>query len=229
MSRPLCAVIVGFGLTAASVSAQYTSVSAPSGGELGHSQILALALGGSFNTVGARNFSNGSILADRIRDKGSDNDQVWAAGRYNAVTMVASEASYSHTFGYVAGSSGGLGGFQGLLDSDNIGSQTSLTIGSDFRWAIKNDASDGGHLFTSRSNDNYNKKDHMVSYALYTETGKLFGYALFFEDKKQNSDWDYNDVAVLLTLVPTPQAASIGALGLLGVLGASRRRRQTVA
>lgn len=228
MARHRCAIVAGLALTAATASAQYTSVSAASGGELGHSQILAHALGGTFNNSGSRDFSNGSVFADRIKDTSwfDSTDQIWAAGKYNA-KVVAKEADYSHTFGFVSGKSGNLNsGFQGLLDTDNIGSSTSVTLSGDFRWAIKLDQQDGGRLFTSRNKDNYNDRDHMVSYALYNNGGNIFGYALFFEDKKHNSDKDFNDVAVLLTLVPTPQAAAMGLLGLgsLGVMAGRRRR-----
>lgn len=229
MSRPLCAVVVGLALSAATVSAQYTSVSAASGGEKSHSQILASALGGTFNNSGSRDFSNGSIFADRLKDSSwsSPTDQIWAAGKYNA-KIVAKEADYSHTFGYVAGSSGNTNNFQGLLDTDNVGSETSVTLDGSFRWAIKLDHSDGGRLFTSREKDNYNDRDHMVSYALYNAAGNIFGYALFFEDKKHNSDKDFNDVAVLLTLVPAPQAAAMGLMGLAGVGVLAGRRRTKI-
>lgn len=228
MSRDRCAIVAGLALSAASASAQYTSISAASGGERGHSQILALALGGSFDNSGSRDLSNGSTFADRMRDTSwsRSTDQVWAAGTYKA-RVIAKEADFSHTFGFVSGRSGNLGGgFQGLLDTDSVGSSTSVTLAGDFRWAIKLDQQDGGRLFTSRNKDNANDRDHMVSYALYNGGGNLFGYALFFEDKKHNSDKDFNDAAVLLTLVPTPMAAGMGLLGLggLGVMAGHRRR-----
>lgn len=219
-------ITVAAALSAGGASAQYTTVYAPPGGEANHAKILASALGGTFGSVASRDYSNGSIYADRIKDNA---DQLWDAGRYHA-TMVAREAGYTHTFGFVEGDKGKLGHFQGVLRSDEIGSKATVSLDDTFRWAIKNDQQfDGGQLFTSRQKDNPGNDDHMVAYKLLDAAGKFFGYALFFEDLKNCPDSDYNDVAVILTLVPTPQAAMLGLTGLGGVgLLAGRRRRETL-
>lgn len=226
--RQASAMALALVLSAGAASAQmFSTVQSPPGGERNHAQILSSALGGTFNASGARDYSNGMILADRNRDIGGAHDQVWQPGRYN-LTMVAREAGYTHTFGYVKGGAQNLHTFQGLLRSDEIGSSVSVDIGTAFRWAIQNDEQFGGHLFTSRDKDNYGDNDHMVSYQLL-KGGNLFGYALFFEDLKRYSDEDFNDVAVILTLVPTPQAAMMGLTGLGGLgLLAGRRRREAV-
>ena len=227
--RQATAIMAALALSAGAASAQqFTAVHAPPGTEKSHAQILSSALGGTFNASGARDYSNGSILADRNRDSGGVHDQVWQPGRYT-LTMVAREAGYTHTFGYVRGGAQNLHTFEGLLRSDEIGSSVSVDIGTAFRWAIQNDEAFGGHLFTSRDKDNPSDFDHMTSYQLL-RGGNLFGYALFFEDlKKHHSDKDYNDVAVILTLVPTPQAAMMGLTGLGGLgLLAGRRRRETM-
>lgn len=217
-------------LSAGAASAQYTNLHAAAWGEKSHSQILSSALGGTFAAATSKDFSNGDVYANRIKDSAwySSNDQVWNAGTYHA-TIVAREAAYTHTFGYVEGTKNNLGGFTGLLRSDELGSKASVTLDSDFRWAIKVDPQFGGRLYTSREHDNADCDDHMTSYELLRD-GKLFGYALFFEDlKRYHSDKDYNDVAVLLTLVPTPQAAMMGLTGLGGLgLLAGRRRRETL-
>lgn len=227
--RQASIITIAAALSAGGAVAQYTSVHSAPWGEKNHSQILASALGGTFNHAGGKDLSNGSIFADRIKDSShsSPTDQVWSAGTYHA-RMVGREAGYKHTFGYIEGSKGNFGDFEGLLRSDQIGSEASVTIDSDFRWAIKNDQAFGGHLFTSRDKDNYGDDDHMTSYALLRNDA-IFGYALFFEDLKNCSDSDYNDVAVILTLVPTPQAAMLGLTGLGGIgLLAGRRRRETL-
>lgn len=235
--RQASIIAIAAAVSAGAATAQYTHVHSASGGEASHSQILSSALGGSFSHSGSRDFSNGTVHADRIQDDksffdaifnpGVKTDQIWNAGQYNA-TMIGHEAAYSHTFGFVEGSSGNTNNFQGLLRSDDMGSSASVVLDGDFRWAIKNDQKDGGHLFTSREKDNHGKDDHMVAYQLL-KNGNFFGYALFFEDLKNCPDSDYNDVAVLLTLVPTPQAAMMGLTGLGGLgLLAGRRRRESM-
>ncbi|PHQ82594.1 MAG: hypothetical protein COB69_01585 [Phycisphaera sp.] len=220
-------------MTAGSVSAQsnkYVEVHSPPTGEASHSEILGRALGGTFNGSGARDFTNGSIFADRMKDKRSSNtDRYWDAGTYH-VEVIAREAAYTHEIGTVEGRRGNTDSFLSLVNTADIGSQASVTMDSDFRWAI--DVNSGGqsrwndHLYTSRQWDNSDGVDHMVSYELYNDGGKLFGYALFFEDLWYGGDCDYNDAAVLLTLVPTPQAAMLGLTGLGGLgLMTGRRRR----
>ena len=101
----------------------------------------------------------------------------------------------------------------------------SFSTDRDFRWAIKVDGWLWDSVYTSREDDNWGK-DMMVSYSLYNGSGSFIGSFLFFEDTKHNSDKDFNDIAVLLCLVPAPQAASMGLLSLggLGVLAGRRRR-----
>lgn len=236
--RFLTAISAAAALAATTAEAQYTHVRAPSHGEANHAQILASALGGTFSAATSVDYSNGSIYADRMKDNTGTigrGDRYWAAGTYHA-KMVASEASYTHTFGAVEGTIGGghLDTYAAVLDSGNIGSQATITMDEDFRWAIEADSGhrrwydDGIDLYTSREWDNAGDKDHMVAYTLKRD-GNVFGYMLFFEDLKYCPDKDYNDVAVLLTLVPTPQAAMMGLTGLGGLgLLAGRRRRETV-
>lgn len=201
----------------------YTHVRAPSGGEAGHAQILANALGGVFSASG-RDYSNGSINAIRNKDyshHGND-DRIWNAGNYCA-KLVAAENNSDVSFGYINGTHGGS--YNELFEDTDLGAMASVSTDRDFRWAIKVDGWIWDSIYTSRDADNWGK-DMMVSYSLYNGSGNFIGSFLFFEDKKHNSDKDFNDVAVLLCLVPTPQAASMGLIGLggLGLLAGRRRR-----
>lgn len=221
MERPVFIGVIGLSLSAGAALADnnYTNVR-DAGSEPGHAAILSSALGGNFSASGL-DFSNGSITAVRNRDAGRfSGDQIWSAGSYNA-KIVGNHGSNDALFGYVNGNRGGS--FQTLLNAEDVGSMASTTMDEDFRWAIKVDGFIWDHVYTSREHDNYGK-DMMVSYSLYNGAGSMIGSMLFFEDKKHFSDKDFNDVAVLLSIVPSPQAAGLGALALLSGLSLIRRR-----
>lgn len=225
MARPLIAVGLALVFIAGTALGDdsYTHVRAPSHGEASHADILATAFGGSFSAMG-RNFSNGSITAIRNKDSGycDTGDQIWDAGNY-CTKLIAAENCDDVKFGYVKGTHGG--NFREIFDDNDIGAMSSVTVDRDFRWAIKVDGWLWDSVYTSREDDNWGK-DMMVSYTMYNAGGSKIGSFLFFEDTKHNSDKDFNDIAVLLCLVPAPQAASMGLLGLggLGVLAGRRRR-----
>ncbi|MEM8756764.1 MAG: DUF4114 domain-containing protein [Planctomycetota bacterium] len=206
-------------LTASSAFAQFTYVASPPGNELGHAAILSNALGESVSRSGKWDFIGESVSA--IRTGG---DAVWDAGTYRA-TMLARQAGYRHHFGTLQD-----GDFDKLLKSTNIGSSTTVSMDDEFSWAIQNYKRNGGARYSSNPADNWNKRDHMVTYTLY-ENNRKTGYAVFFEDiGGKHSDRDFNDVAVGLTIVPTPQAALLGLAGLggMGVLAGRRRNAPTV-
>lgn len=225
MKNPSNALVIGLLMSAGVAVADnddYTRIHSPNNGEYTHAQILSNALGGTFSASG-RDFSNGSINAIRNRDSGyiHNTDQIWSAGTYNA-KIIGNQGSNDAEFGYVNGTHGGH--FRSLLDAEAIGSSTSTTRDDDFRWAIKVDGFIWDSVYTSRDHDNYGK-DMMVSYTLYNASNAIIGSVLFFEDKKHFSDKDFNDVAVLLSIVPAPQAAAMGGLTLLAGFGMTRRRR----
>jgi hypothetical protein len=84
----------------------------------------------------------------------------------------------------------------------------------------------GGIQFTSNPTDNFDGKDHQISY-LVSGPG-VSGYALFFEDTKLiNTDFDFNDVVI--ASIPLPAALGSGLVSLAG-MGAGmliRRARKT--
>ena len=225
MSRQGFGFAIGlFVLCGSALADDYTTIY-PSANDPNHAQLLASALGGSFSASGL-NYSNGSIDAIRKRDNGPmmNTDQIWAAGTYKASLVYNTDDGRSKSFGFISGIGGGT--YESLLSTSSIGSMASVTTDEDFRWAIK---LNGGKVLSSRNSSNQGT-DMMVSYDLYNHAGRLIGAMLLFDDKISAPEKDYADVAVLLTLAPPPQAASLGILGLGGVsVLAGRRRRESVA
>lgn len=237
-------VMIAAGTTAAQ---NLTVVNTPWAGESNHAQMLAEAFGGSFTSLGQvsgvnakvggasltdTGFTNGAYTFTRIADAGSrsraslksvtGSDLVWNAGSYRA-EAIGGHSSQSHTLGIMTES----GQFETINATGVVGQNSSVHPNEHFTWAVRNA---NGSTFYADSSMNAAGNDHMVSYAMYDAANKLIGAVLFFEDwSGANSDYDYNDYAVLLTLAPTPQAALLGALGLGGVGLAAGRRRRTIA
>lgn len=221
MSRQHVGFAIGLILLSGATRADDFTTVYPSSLDPGHAQLLASALGGTFSASGL-NFSNGSIDAIRNRDLGPlhSTDQIWSAGTFKSKLFYDSPVGRAQSFGFVNGATGGS--YQSLINTSSVGSTASLTTDDNFRWAIK---LNGGRVLTSR-NSNNGGTDMMISYSLYNNAGNFIGSVLFFDDKISAPEKDYADVAVLLTLVPTPQAAAMGLLGLgsLGVMAGCRRR-----
>jgi hypothetical protein len=193
-----------------------TAINAPSLFERSQAQILSDALGTSFVQNG-NDLVGGDFQALRVSDS---QDQIWQAGTYN-VSILARESLFNKKFGYV----GGDGDFERILRTTSGPDSATVTIGEEFAWAVKNAALLGGNVYSSINDDNHDGEDHMVTYRLFEGEADL-GFVLFFEDWGGHlSDHDFNDLAVFVSLVPAPQAAMLGALGLGGLaFGASRRR-----
>lgn len=207
-----CAIVVCLSVSLP-VLAQ-TEIRSPFPGEPGHRRILSDALGESLGRSGV-DYLGASASAFRVSDEA---DRRWAPGRYFA-SLVAREGIFNTRFGYVEGS----GGFDSLFRTTDSGATAEVTIGEEFAWAIKNA---GGRVYASDRALNWDHSDHMVTYELL-RNGSSFGYALFFEDWGGHlSDRDFNDVAVVLSLVPTPSGAALGlsALAVPGLAGLRRRR-----
>ncbi len=228
MSRQVCGFAVVLSVLTGSAAADvFSTIHASPGAERTHAQLLASALGGSFSASGL-NYSNGSISAVRNRDFGGiqSTDQVWKAGNYRARLIAGEEYDRVASFGYLDRAHSNGRPFNAVFSTDDVGARAYLSMDHQFRWAIQRT---NGDVFTSANKDQHGR-DMMVSYTLFNTLGESIGSMLFFEDRLLTHNKDFNDVAVLLTLAPTPQAATLGLLGLggMGVL-AGRRRRTSVA
>ena len=240
-------VIAALTLAAGVTSAQsLTVVNEPWPGESTHAQMLAEAFGGTFTSMGQTEgvnaragqsnmvdmgYTNGSMTFERVADYGNSSkvdlinlmnggdDGDWRDGSYRA-TSLGGYSSLSHEFGYI----GANGEFHTIIADGVQALENSIHPNEDFTWAIRTNT-DSEYNSNNLLNGGV---DHMVTYAMYDDSNKLIGAVLFFEDwSGDNSDYDYNDYAVMLTLAPTPQAALLGLLGLGGV--AAGRRRRTIA
>ncbi|MEO1583859.1 MAG: DUF4114 domain-containing protein [Planctomycetota bacterium] len=196
-------------------SAQTTDIRVPNIFERSQSQILNDALGQSFTRIGD-DLVGSSITAARLSD---DADQIWSAGTYS-VSIIGRESLFNKKFGItdVQGD-----GFDRILRTTSGPTQATVTIDDNFAWAVKNSALFGGKVYSSIDDNNRDDADHMVSYNLL-EGGESLGFVLFFEDWGGHaSDRDFNDLAVVVQLVPLPQASLLAAAA-LGGLACVRRR-----
>ncbi len=242
-TRSLVAVLAA--AAASPVIAQsLTVVNEPWPGEATHAEMLADAFGGTFTSLGTTEgvnyhgtstntltdtgFTNGSFNAVRVADSGPSlipdltnlaqgSDTTFARGSYDAISL-GGYSALSHELGVI----GSNGEFSSLLSSGDINNQDHHPS-AQFEWAVR---SSTGEVFSSDANRN-DGRDQMVTYAIYDLNDELVAAVLFFEDwAGANSDYDYNDFSVMLTLAPTPQAAFLGLAGLGGIgMAASRRRR----
>lgn len=226
--RRLIACMVA-GLAGLAPAQDYTVVNAPDDDGPGIGEMLSWALGGSFVEVGDRDFGSGSFMATRMRDYGAGNDQIWNAGIYRVESQRHEDHNHRrHRFGYVEGTSGNLNtsAFNRLLSGEGPGETATVAINEDFRWAAQFQQGNF-RTRTTQPGDNPGEYDHYITYTITNETGRFVGWMMFVENEEfsNNPDGDFNDLALLLTLTPTPHAAGLGALGLLGMAGLTRRRR----
>ncbi|QQS09425.1 MAG: hypothetical protein IPK69_02025 [Phycisphaerales bacterium] len=237
--------IAMFGMIAGQASAGiagYTTVNAPTKvEELSHQQIFAMLYGDTF-TQNQVNFVNGAgITATRVYDFGAsepldlasgdplqNTDQRFSSSGPITLTARARYATDIATFGWRDDT--GDGSFQSILDTRDIGADTTVTLSSNFRFALNNHRLTQNQ-FTSRMADNLDAtetgRDQMVMYKVFNpQSPNASTWLLFWEDRiagQDFSDYDFNDSVVELSVVPTP-----GSLALLatGSLLALRRRRR---
>ncbi len=234
MPVALCLALV------APVSADFSSVSAPFPGELGHGDILSGIYGGSFTLDGnGVDWSNGAITATRIDDKGlggimnivngtpgAADDQVFDDGFIEAHASAKYTILPNQSFGFFGGASGGS--YNKLFDVSGYGFATTGSMsmvdasGSTWRFAHQR----GAHTHSSRAADNFLGIDWMVSYQITGLDDGWTTWALFWEDAFGGIG-DYNDVVVEVRAtakpIPTPTATMLGVLG-LGAIACLRRR-----
>ncbi len=213
MRYVLC--ICSTAIAALSATAQ-TSISRPNIFERSQSEMLSDAFGQPFQQIGA-DLIGSSISALRVSDT---QDQIWNAGTYS-VEIFGRESLFNKKFGYATNDDS----FERILRTTSGPNETTITISDDFAWAVKNASLFGGNVYTSDDELNRDGMDHMITYRLL-EGDRTTGYALFFEDWGGHlSDRDFNDLGVLISLVPVPQSAALAAVG-LGLLASGTGRRR---
>ncbi|CAN5589221.1 hypothetical protein BH10PLA1_BH10PLA1_18020 [soil metagenome] len=218
---------IGLGvMSAGQAQAGYTTINAPATGEQSQAQILSHSLGGSFHSSGL-NLTNGSVTAVRVND---DNDQLFS-GKIKSATTLGTFASYTqglaieanHKLTQLFNVKGK--GYNAVGEASNIDTPKTYEF---VRTGTGDDMS-------SKNSENADGKDHLVTYLLKGKGIKGTTYVMFFEDKtkQQHSDFDFNDLAVLVktgcpTAVPLPAAAWSGLATLAGsaLVAGYRKRRQ---
>lgn len=220
--------------------ADFTPITTPIPGELGHAEILSAIYGGTFTPSGV-NFSNGTITAVRVPDfplSGSQSlvgpigatDQIWDDGFAKATAQAAYSTMPDKTFGYVSGASGA--GYTKLFDIGGYGlavtGSADLNMqGMTWRWAQTYQGFFGTVGHSSAEADNPNAQDRMVTYQINGLADDFTTWMLCWEDQDTGDIGvdDFNDVVIAVkgTAVPVPGALVLGALG-LGLVGWYQRR-----
>ena len=224
-------------LGTADAHAGFTNVNAPvHATELNHAQILSQTYGGTFAASGV-NYGNGTLTAQRMHDDSAGSDECWGNGMFSA-RAIARYAGAQQTFGVIDGGSG-AGTLQELFTVTGWGTSVSgSAVNLDLceklvRFARVGSGNLGDETFSSVAMDNLGAADQMVSYRLLGGPGGADRFLLFFEDVGAglDSDWDFNDLVVELTVrpgvnaVPLPPAAWSG-LAALATVGAWRSRKR---
>jgi len=186
---------MGLTLMVVDARAAFTEINGPPSDEVGHADIFAQSLGGSFEPDGV-DLENGQVTARRVDDAA---DRFVDPGRYE-VQVVSAFADRSHSMGYQPGTSGGS--YQNLFDvagsGFNVSGSTTVALGSAFRWA----RGGPGAVITTNPADN-GGKDRAVTYEIDggSSSGDRF---VFFEDWVDN---DYQDLIVRVRALPSSNPA----------------------
>lgn len=241
-------VVCGLGVTAfvvaPSAQAGFTSFTTGAAHNKGHEGIIEHFYGGDFTSEGL-SFTNGTITATRVADTGTSNDQLFKAGNFNVETVASFGVADQH-FGYLGGSSGGS--YMNLIDVSGkgygaTGSANNVNVtGDTLRFART--GSTGTQ--TSQNSDNFDLRDHLISYQITGLAGqKDDTYLLFWEDLNAGRNQmpgkaatNYNDLVVQVSYngdatgggavsvpLPNPAYAGFAMLGAIGSFGFLRRRK----
>lgn len=157
---------------------------------------------------------------------GSKNDRSWVDGVGN-FTVEAKIAGNTQEFGYYDGS------YTMILSPANMGDTATAgpVDGSVFQWVLKS----GGQTWYSHNllpggSSTAQDMDHMVTWQVEYKSGPKVGgkvWIIAWEDLPMgNSDFDYQDLVLEISVVPLPAAAwsGLAMLAGLGVFGWVRRR-----
>jgi hypothetical protein len=238
--------IAGMALAGSALATgSFTTINAPAAGEKSQAQLLSQVYGGTWTLAGnGVDYTNGSLTATRLADSGvatptslttgvSGTDDAWTGPAASTIIAKAKYAADNSLFGYID-DSGSDTSFHAIFNTAAAGSQATVLLPSNFRWAIKDLST--GTLLTSRAADNLSPTfyggiptDQLTTYKVTGVSGDqtYSEWALFWEDRGpgQNSDRDFNDAMITIqaSAIPTPGACALLGLGSLGLMRRKRR------
>lgn len=215
-------------LTGTVAGADFTLLNPPPRGEASISSIFEAfySPGTAWFTTGSRLDSNGAVVdltngwltATRVADFGFSGaldasapffgertDQRWSASEF-AFDAVARYAGYSQRFGYDL--EGDEEGYVHLFDVSGSGMDVSgsarLTLkpGETVAWRRSGDQ---GGMWSSDIEHNPDGRDHMIAYRVTGYNDDLARWVLFWEDKPNAGDMDYNDLVVQVSTRAIPE------------------------
>lgn len=233
-------VVASMSFAASNASAVFTPVLAPPSGEMNHNQILDQIYAGTFAPSGVNYLGTAGINAVRIDDS---LDQLWS-GEFVSYIARARFASWTQSFGYFAGHSGGsyteifnvVGTGYGVDEGGPV--DPAFVQGSLMRWG--RNGNNGGIISSLQTDNPGGNNDHLVTYQVTGLTGGPYDgrevFLLFWEDQNLG-DADYNDLVVELVRVPAgggqdepgvpePLSATLGLISASGLVLAATRRRK---
>lgn len=196
-------------------------------------QILEHVYGGNFSADGV-NFSNGTLTATRIDDA---NDASWTQ-QVSSVRPLANFAKRKQALGFFEDADGASNALFSVTGSKFDVSGGATSPGAHLNGSIRAGRyANVERAFSSLPSQNRDHVDHLVSYRLSGPEIENPTYVLFWEDKwGPKSDFDFNDLVVEVTaksdplMIPLPPAAwsGLAGLGVIGVIGGSRRARRWI-
>lgn len=228
------AILLSLFATSSAQAYSYSTILAPSGGELTQIEIMDLIYGGTFVQSGV-DYSNGSIDLVRVWDAdGSagpldlisgdpslDIDQIWTDG-IATVTAQAKYAALGQSFGWNGGGTVGAGYIELLTEADIGGAGVQINVTGDMLWGV---SPSSGDMFWSLDSENNDTFDHLITFKVLGLTGPETTWLLFWEDlPATGSDFDYNDFVIEVQAVPEPGTGLLLAMG-MSMLAGTRRRR----